>query len=83
MRISPDELHVDEPEFIDVLYPAGGVVRGKCGYFTRILGYGQLHDFYVIANGSSPTDVCDTDFQSVSTDRVLQECVWYNRPLPS
>ncbi|MCJ1443519.1 MAG: hypothetical protein MMC23_004017 [Stictis urceolatum] len=53
VRISPDELHVDEPEFIDVLYPAGGVVRVQQMYVTPISSQYLLTEFCKSAFGTT------------------------------
>jgi hypothetical protein len=39
IRISPNELHVNDPAFIDTLYAGGGKQRDKYKYFTAQFGY--------------------------------------------
>ena len=39
VRISPEELHCNDPEFIDVLYAAGSNKRNKYGFMTGQFGF--------------------------------------------
>jgi cytochrome P450 len=38
VRISPYELHVNDPDFYEELYAAGGKKRNKYAWFTRLFG---------------------------------------------
>jgi hypothetical protein len=39
VRISPEELHCNDPSFIDTLYAGGSVRRDKYEYFASQFGY--------------------------------------------
>ncbi|EKG14730.1 hypothetical protein MPH_08005 [Macrophomina phaseolina MS6] len=41
IRISPHELHVNDPAFIDTLYASGGKKRDKYAFYTRQFGLNQ------------------------------------------
>jgi hypothetical protein len=38
IRITPDEVHVNDPQLIDVVYPGGGGRVNKDPYFMRQFG---------------------------------------------
>ena len=58
IRISPNELHVDEPSFIDELYAHGGKKRDKFSYSTSQFGipdsvFGTIgHDLHRMRRGA-------------------------------
>ncbi|OJD28710.1 cytochrome p450 [Diplodia corticola] len=58
VRISPNELHVNDPKFIDQLYVAGGKKRDKYEYFTTQFGIPQSvfstvpHDLHRLRRGA-------------------------------
>ncbi len=41
VRISPYELHCNDPDFIDILYAGGSQKRNKYSFFTRLFGNPQ------------------------------------------
>jgi hypothetical protein len=38
VRINPDELHCNDPDFVDQIYPSGGERRDKWSYFLSQFG---------------------------------------------
>lgn len=38
IRISPHELHVNDPRFIDRLYTSGGKKRDRYSFYSKALG---------------------------------------------
>lgn len=38
VRINPDELHCNDPQFVDQIYPSGGEKRDKWSYFLTQFG---------------------------------------------
>ncbi|KAK2030379.1 oxoglutarate/iron-dependent oxygenase [Colletotrichum zoysiae] len=58
IRISPDELHVNEPSFIDELYAGGGKKRDKYPYFSAQFGIPESvfgtpsHDLHRLRRGA-------------------------------
>ncbi|KAH8660697.1 oxoglutarate/iron-dependent oxygenase [Tricladium varicosporioides] len=58
VRISPDELHVNDPAFIDTLYAGGGKRRDKYEYFTSQFGIPKSvfatvsHDLHRLRRGA-------------------------------
>jgi len=39
IRVTPDELHCNDPEFLDTLYPNGSIPRDKYLHFINTLKY--------------------------------------------
>ena len=39
IRITPDEVHVNDPDLVDVVYPGGGKKINKDPYLMRQFGY--------------------------------------------
>jgi len=43
IRISPHELHVNDPRFIDQLYASGGKKRDRYSFYSKALGLDKTH----------------------------------------
>lgn len=58
VRVTPDELHVNDPSFIPELMPAGGRRRNKCGRLMQLFGFAEAggatvdHDLHRMRRGA-------------------------------
>ncbi|RAL60631.1 hypothetical protein DID88_009949 [Monilinia fructigena] len=58
VRVTPDELHVNDPSFVPELMPAGGRRRDKCGRLMQLFGFSEAagatvdHDLHRMRRGA-------------------------------
>jgi hypothetical protein len=48
VRITPDEVHINDPDLVDVVYPGGGKKINKDPYLIRQFGYILLPEWYAL-----------------------------------